>query len=435
MEVNNNIFLNNKKNLTGNLDTIIADYNCYFPGKPAGTEPHSISADPKIINAGKNDFKLTPASPCIDAGMNISSMKSDMANAPVPFGSKADIGPNEYGAKSDDSNDSNSAPEIKINYAESGTAATIIMVDATASSDPDGDNLSFIWTTSSDIMLSSANTAVVRFLAPDVESSQPVTLELEVTDGKSSMKSIITIDIVPFKPHISIIKPLLAVASSFQDTNYPQNAIDNDLKTRWSAEGDESWLNLELEEETYLSHVKLALYQGSQRISYFDIYASNDNENWDMLMESASTSGISENNELFELPAEATYTPYKYVRLVGHKNSEDGWNSYSELIVFGNSDGSDIGDITGIEDKTVEETFDIYPNPSDGEVNLTLSETDKSVNSVKIFSMNGQVLFQKDYGYQAENLQFGHDLPDGIYLMQVIFSDESQAGKKLIVRR
>ncbi len=60
-----------------------------------GLEPHSIVAAPGLANMDALDFRLTPGSPCIDAGRAVEALyprPADFAGVPVPQGNAPDIG-------------------------------------------------------------------------------------------------------------------------------------------------------------------------------------------------------------------------------------------------------------------------------------------------------------------------------------------------------
>ena len=59
----------------------------------------------------------------------------------------------------------------------------------------------------------------------------------------------------------------------------PSNAVDGDLSTRWSADGDGQWLMMDLENKYFISYVKIAFYKGHQRKSIFDLQFSDDGGN------------------------------------------------------------------------------------------------------------------------------------------------------------
>jgi hypothetical protein len=56
---------------------------------------NNIQADPKLVDPSTFNFKLSPDSPCIDAGINVGLTK-DYAGHSVPQGAGVDIGALEY---------------------------------------------------------------------------------------------------------------------------------------------------------------------------------------------------------------------------------------------------------------------------------------------------------------------------------------------------
>ena len=93
----------------GEIGNNILDYNCYYPDTgtkfqldgsdydfsgwktQTGQDAHSISQDPLFVDADYNDFHLQPASPCIDAGVNV-GLTEDYEGNSVPWGEGVDIG-------------------------------------------------------------------------------------------------------------------------------------------------------------------------------------------------------------------------------------------------------------------------------------------------------------------------------------------------------
>jgi lysophospholipase L1-like esterase len=122
-----------------------------------------------------------------------------------------------------------------------------------------------------------------------------------------------------------------AVTASTSDVNVPANAVDNDLATRWSANGDGQWLTLDLGSVRTVAYVKVAAYQGNTRQNRFDVQVSSDNVAWTNALAGAATTGTTTAEETFEL----TDRPARYVRYLGHGNSVNAWNSVTEISVFG----------------------------------------------------------------------------------------------------
>ncbi len=58
------------------------------------------------------------------------------------------------------------------------------------------------------------------------------------------------------------------------------NVLDNDLNTRWSANGDGQWIQFCLANTVSVSGVQIAFYNGNIRSSTFDVLVSNDGSSW-----------------------------------------------------------------------------------------------------------------------------------------------------------
>ncbi|HEX6681630.1 MAG TPA: discoidin domain-containing protein [Candidatus Limnocylindrales bacterium] len=82
-----------------------------------------------------------------------------------------------------------------------------------------------------------------------------------------------------------------AVAASANDGNLPANAIDNDLSTRWSADGDGQWIQFTLAAPRRVNAVALAWYVGNTRSTLFDIDVSLDGAAWTRLGTNLRSSG------------------------------------------------------------------------------------------------------------------------------------------------
>ncbi|WP_053171341.1 polysaccharide lyase family 7 protein [Streptomyces sp. SBT349] len=129
-----------------------------------------------------------------------------------------------------------------------------------------------------------------------------------------------------------------AVTASTSDANVPANAVDGDLGTRWSGEGDGAWLQLDLGTAETVSHVKLAAHQGTSRQNVFELQAW-DGAAWETVYE-GRTSGGSAALETFAFdPVETSR-----IRYLGHGYEGDGegdWNSLTEVEVWTGDPGDD----------------------------------------------------------------------------------------------
>jgi poly(beta-D-mannuronate) lyase len=121
----------------------------------------------------------------------------------------------------------------------------------------------------------------------------------------------------------------LPVVASGDDGNVPANVLDNNLNTRWSANGDGQWIQFCLNSSSTVTGVQIAFYNGNTRTSTFDILTSTNGTSWSTAAAGRVSSGTSLNLETFSITAATA----KYVRIVGHGNSVNAWNSYTEVRV------------------------------------------------------------------------------------------------------
>lgn len=123
--------------------------------------------------------------------------------------------------------------------------------------------------------------------------------------------------------------PVNDVTASSNDGNIPSNSIDNDLSTRWSADGDGEWIQFDFGSTVQVQQISIAFYLGDQRSSSFDLEVSNDGSTW-TTVGSFEGSGTTLDPEWFVIGQDA-----RYVRYVGHGNSSNTWNSLNE-VAFSN---------------------------------------------------------------------------------------------------
>lgn len=120
------------------------------------------------------------------------------------------------------------------------------------------------------------------------------------------------------------------MTASANDGNLPANTVDNSLSTRWSANGDGQWLQLDLGTARTVGHVKIAFYNGNLRRSRFDLQISNGGGIWSNVVTGGLSSGTTTQEETFDFAD----TSARWVRYLGHGNTTNGWNSLLEVSVF-----------------------------------------------------------------------------------------------------
>lgn len=139
------------------------------------------------------------------------------------------------------------------------------------------------------------------------------------------------------------------VSASADDGNVPANVLDNDLNTRWSANGDGQWIQFCLGETATVTGVQIAFYNGNTRTSTFDVLTGTDGVNWTTAAAGRVSSGTSLSLETFTFSARTA----KYVRIVGHGNSVNLWNSYTEVKIQTQTSGGGTTTLTPTQDAYV----------------------------------------------------------------------------------
>jgi len=122
-----------------------------------------------------------------------------------------------------------------------------------------------------------------------------------------------------------------AVTASTNDGNLPANTVDNNLGTRWSANGDGQWIKYDLGSVRTLSSARIAFYSGDQRQTRFDIQVSTDDSTWTNALTGALSSGTQTTEQAFDFPDQTA----RWVRYLGHGNTVNLWNSVTEVSLFG----------------------------------------------------------------------------------------------------
>ena len=127
---------------------------------------------------------------------------------------------------------------------------------------------------------------------------------------------------------VEITPPGSAVTASTSDVNLPANAVDDDLATRWSGNG-EAWLQLDLGAVRTVSKVHVAVYNGNARRNRFDLQVATVSGAWTTVWSGEST-GTTTAEEAYDFDD----VPARWVRYVGHGSNVGTFNSVTEVSVF-----------------------------------------------------------------------------------------------------
>lgn len=116
------------------------------------------------------------------------------------------------------------------------------------------------------------------------------------------------------------------IAAIGDDGHVPANAFDGDLATRWSFDGVGGWISFDLGEARELCELRIAWYQGDERVNDFRIEASTDGTAW-VLVHDGASSGTTAGLESYALDG----SPARWVRVVVLGNTKNDWASISEI--------------------------------------------------------------------------------------------------------
>lgn len=175
---------------------------------------------------------------------------------------------------------------------------------------------------------------IVDIVYPDVT---PGNVFISVSSDNSGLKNhyMISLEypVLSNAPDIGAKLEIKSVSASDvpQLENVPSNTIDNDISTRWSAQGTPS-ITYDLGEIKTLTHIGLAAYQNNDnRKQFFDVLVSDDGENFTTIY-SGGTTGETVEQEYFVLPETET----RYVRILSRGNSiNSSWTSITEFSAYG----------------------------------------------------------------------------------------------------
>ncbi|MVT10095.1 cellulase family glycosylhydrolase [Chitinophaga tropicalis] len=207
------------------------------------------------------------------------------------------------------------------------------------------------------------------------------------------------------------------VSASADDGNVPANVQDNNLNTRWSAQGDGQWIQFCLSAATQVSGVDIAFYNGTARRSNFDILTSTNGSSWSNAATGLQSSGTSTALETFTFSARSA----KYVRIVGHGNTVNAWNSYTEVKIRSNAAA-----LVSKEEKT---SLTSYPNPFGDNSTVSFYLEKPSVVLLAVYDNSGkQVSVLKRGRLEAGRYNSrlsGTQLPVGVYTLKLTYGEKA----------
>ena len=222
-------------------------------------------------------------------------------------------------------------------------------------------------------------------------------------------------------------------ASTFQDPNVAANTIDNELSTRWSAEGNPQTITYDFGNNYKIGYISTAWYNGNERKSYFEVEISTNEVDWENVF-SGETSGTT-------LQQENTYFPVtegRYLKIVGKGNSVNLWNSITELDVYGielePTDNREIAD-NNIGTYKLNQN---YPNPFNPTTNINFSIPENTFVSLKIYNSLGQQIKELINGFYKRgeySVEFdASKLSSGVYYYRISTESFSDIKKAVLLK-
>ena len=254
-------------------------------------------------------------------------------------------------------------------------------------------------------------------------SDRTATITVLEVDGTLSATIAVNQSTATFNP-ISI-SGISVTGVGTQDQNIPENTLDDDDTTRWSANSSDgsAYLTYNLNCFRVITSIKIYFHKGDTRTSSFKIATSSNQTNFTEITNLLTSSGNTVGFEEFVLPKD-TYA--QYVRILGYGNSEgSGWNSYEEVKVFGDENCTYLS--------TIDNDFNslgitLYPNPVNDN-SLFISSKNEQIGLVEVFNMQGKLLLKKQLN-SLEGTVFLSNFSAGIYLIKI-----KNSVRKLIVNQ
>jgi len=244
-----------------------------------------------------------------------------------------------------------------------------VTVDGSASRDIDGNTLTYKWSASDGISLSSATAAKPTFTAPEVTADKVYTISLVVNNGKIDSPAdqvAITVMNVDHAPYVK---------SAIQDVSVEKSAVDQliDLKTVFT----------------------------DSDVSDVLSFAVTSNSNNQVVNATIS-------NSVLTLNFSTTNTGTADVVITATSNGKEVQSKFKVEVKLS----------TGIDALFDDEDIQVYPNPTSGIVHLKFIKPPKTGTFITVFDLAGKMISKS----VAENIEEHLNLegnPSGLYFLKI----------------
>jgi hypothetical protein len=123
----------------------------------------------------------------------------------------------------------------------------------------------------------------------------------------------------------------VAVTASVTASGHiPENAIDNNLTTRWNVNGEGHWIQFDLGEVYIVEALDIAFFKGDERTATFEIQTSINGNDWQSQFNGEQPLST-ESLQIIDInDVEA-----QFVRIIGYGNTANNWTTISEVNITG----------------------------------------------------------------------------------------------------
>ena len=214
--------------------------------------------------------------------------------------------------------------------------------------------------------------------------------------------------------------------------------LDDDLATRWGANGYGASIEYELASEATLDQLGIAWYRGDKRQTHFEIALSTDGTTWTTVHD-GSSSGSTMGLEYYSFAA----TPARHIRITGFGNTENTWTSITE-VTFDEPDGGSSPAMKRAIDQPIEEVItelaldSNYPNPFGAATTIEYALPEPTHVVLEVFDILGRRIARLvDQERPAGRHRVRVDASDwtsGTYLYRLRAAGETRTGRMTVIR-
>lgn len=269
-----------------------------------------------------------------------------------------------------------------------------------------------VWTQQSryGYAIGTSGTATAVYTKENSTGTATITDPVDITEGIGQGTTLTpqSLYLDQLNKRIQLINSCNEVIASGDDGNVASNVLDGNLATRWSADGDGQYLEFCFTNQKLIEGINIAFYNGNLRSTTFDVLYTTDGKNWINALTNIQSSGKTVDFEWFKF--NSSIQVWK-LRIVGHGNSINTWNSITE-VNFSNS-------ITGNNTLSTSNLFEVYPNPAQNFLKIKLSERIKNKGEIlQILNSAGEVVFEQKINEDHEFFIDTQNFSSGIYFIK-----------------